>query len=49
MATGGIDSVAKMIALQEAGASLFGLATALVTDLYCIPRLNAQWARYQGG
>jgi len=40
MATGGISNVNHLNALQNAGASLFGMATSLVLDPYCIPRIN---------
>ncbi len=40
MATGGISNLNHLNALQNAGASLFGMATSLVLDPYCIPRIN---------
>ena len=40
VATGGISSVEHVNALREKGALLFGMATALVKDPYCVPRLN---------
>ena len=40
MATGGISTINHVAALQEAGATLFGMATALVFDPYCIPKIN---------
>ena len=40
MATGGISTINHVKALENAGASLFGMATSLVLDPYCIPRIN---------
>lgn len=40
MATGGISTINHVNALENAGASLFGMATSLVLDPYCIPRIN---------
>ena len=40
MATGGISMINHVAALHEAGATLFGMATALVFDPYCIPKIN---------
>ena len=40
MATGGISTVHHVRAAKEAGAVLFGLATALIMDPYCVPRIN---------
>ena len=40
MATGGISNINHINALQNAGASLFGMATSLVLDPYCVPRIN---------
>ena len=40
MATGGISTINHINALENAGASLFGMATSLVLDPYCIPRIN---------
>ena len=40
MATGGISKIHHIEAAKENGASLFGLATALVLDPYCIPKIN---------
>jgi len=40
IATGGISSINHLIAAKESGASLFGMATSLVFDPYCIPRIN---------
>jgi dihydroorotate dehydrogenase len=44
IATGGVDSAGKVQALLENGATLVGMATAVVQDMYCIPRINAQLA-----
>lgn len=40
MATGGISSIEHIKSLRNAGASLFGMATSLVLDPYCIPDIN---------
>jgi len=40
MATGGISNIEHINTLKNAGASLFGMATNLVLDPYCIPILN---------
>ena len=40
MATGGISKIDHIEAAKENGASLFGLATALVLDPYCVPKIN---------
>ncbi len=40
MATGGISKPEHVLALKKKGALLFGLATAVVQDPYCIPKLN---------
>lgn len=50
IATGGIDSAQKVLELQEIGYLweidlLVGMATAVVQDMYCIPRINRQLAR----
>jgi len=42
MATGGVSNLSHVNALQNAGASLFGMATSLVLDPYCVPRINRQ-------
>ena len=42
IATGGISTFNHVQALREAGASLFGMATALVLDPYCIPRIHSR-------
>jgi dihydroorotate dehydrogenase len=46
MATGGISTVHHLRAARDAGASLFGMATALIMDPYCIPKINDDLARY---
>ena len=40
IATGGVDSAEKVKELLEAGATLVGMATAVVQDMYCIPKIN---------
>ncbi len=40
LATGGISTVSQVKALQDQGVSLMGMATAVVQDPYCIPRIN---------
>ena len=40
MATGGISTVHHLCAAKDAGAVLFGMATALIMDPYCIPKIN---------
>ena len=42
MATGGISTVHHLRAAKNAGATLFGMATALIMDPYCIPKINYQ-------
>ena len=42
MATGGISTINHVNLLKESGASLFGMATSLVLDPYCIPKLNEE-------
>ena len=42
IATGGISNYSHLNALKNAGASLFGMATSLVLDPYCIPRMNTK-------
>ena len=42
IATGGISTFNHVQALKAAGASLFGMATALVLDPYCIPRIHSR-------
>ncbi|MBT5855121.1 hypothetical protein HOH87_00610 [bacterium] len=41
IATGGVDSLDKVVACLGAGASLVGMATALVINPTCIPKINA--------
>ena len=40
MATGGISDIKQVNELKKAGATLFGIATSLVLDPYCIPKIN---------
>jgi dihydroorotate dehydrogenase len=40
LATGGISTVSQVKALQDKGVLLMGMATAVVQDPYCIPRIN---------
>ena len=40
IATGGVDSAEKVKELLDAGATLVGMATAVVQDMYCIPKIN---------
>ena len=40
MATGGISSIDHVKAVKDEGAILFGMATSLVMDPFCIPRIN---------
>ncbi len=40
MATGGISSIDHLRLAKMSGASLFSMATSLVLDPYCIPRIN---------
>ena len=42
MATGGISSIDHVDAAKNAGASLFGMATGLVLNPYCIPKINSR-------
>ena len=46
IATGGISNINHVNALYNAGASLFGMATSLVLDPYCIPRMNNMMKDY---
>ena len=41
MATGGISSIHHVNAVKNVGASLFGMATGLVLNPYCIPKINS--------
>ena len=43
MATGGISTIEHIKVLKDSGACLFGMATSLVLDPYCIPRINRQF------
>ncbi len=45
IATGGINSAEKIIELQNHGATLVGMATAVVKDMYCIPLINKKLKR----
>lgn len=40
MATGGISTIKHIRLLKQEGVTLFGMATALIEDPFCIPRLN---------
>tara|TARA_Y100001970_G_C14190691_1_gene835178 strand:+ start:922 stop:1995 length:1074 start_codon:yes stop_codon:yes gene_type:complete len=40
MATGGISTIHHFQAAKDSGASLIGMATALIMDPYCIPKIN---------
>ena len=42
MATGGISNIDQVNAVKRSGASLFGLATGLVLNPYCIPKINSR-------
>ena len=41
MATGGISTIEHVKAVKDEGAVLFGMATALVLDPFCIPNINS--------
>ena len=41
MATGGISSIHHVNAAKDSGACLFGMATGLVLNPYCIPKINS--------
>ncbi len=45
IATGGVDSAAKVRELLANGASLVGMASAVVKDMYCIPKINYEIAQ----
>ena len=45
MATGGISTIHHLKAVKNAGASLYGLATALIMDPYCVPKINYKLSR----
>lgn len=40
IATGGINNIEQIELLKDKGASLYGLATSLIFNPYCIPKLN---------
>ena len=40
IATGGINNIEQIKILKDKGASLYGLATSLIFNPYCIPKLN---------
>ena len=40
IATGGISNIHHVRTLKNAGATLYGMATALVLDPYCVPKIN---------
>ena len=42
LATGGVSTIHHINAAKQKGAVLFGMATALVFDPYCIPKINSQ-------
>ncbi|MBT4154103.1 MAG: hypothetical protein HOE56_00595 [Candidatus Marinimicrobia bacterium] len=42
LATGGISTIHHINAAKQNGAVLFGMATALVLDPYCVPKINSQ-------
>ena len=42
MATGGISTISHINAAKSAGATLFGMATSLVLNPYCIPTINSK-------
>jgi dihydroorotate dehydrogenase len=44
MATGGISNIDQVKALLDAGATLVGIATALVQNPYCVPEINQELA-----
>ena len=45
MATGGISTIHHLNAVRDAGASLYGMATSLIMDPYCIPRINQKLSK----
>lgn len=47
IATGGIDSGQKAMAALNEGATLIGMASALIVDPYCIPRINQYLASHK--
>jgi len=46
MSTGGIGTAAQVIELRKNGAVLFGMATAIGHDPYCVPIINKELAKY---
>ena len=40
IATGGISTIDHVKAVKRNGAILFGMATALIMDPFCVPRIN---------
>lgn len=42
MATGGISNIQHLSVLKENGASLFGMASSLVLNPYCIPKIHSE-------
>ena len=42
MATGGISTIEDVLHAKKNGAILFGIATGLVLDPYCIPIINSK-------
>ena len=42
IATGGISNIKHLDILKSSGASLFGMASSLVLDPYCIPRIHSK-------
>ncbi len=49
LSTGGIDSAEKVIELIDNGATLIGMASGVVKDMYCIPLINRALAERAGG
>ena len=45
IATGGISKIHHIRQLKQAGATLFAMASGIVVDLYCIPKLNDELSR----
>ena len=45
MATGGISTIHHLNAVRDAGASLYGMATSLIMDPYCIPKINQRLSK----
>ena len=41
MATGGISTIEHVKAVKDQGAILYGMATALVIDPFCVPKINS--------